>query len=64
MILVLTICLVAAPADCETRELRGRADALASGCMIAAVAEIARWSAAHPKWRVAGWKCRADEVRA
>lgn len=59
MVLVLVICLAATPDVCERRDLVVSLEPAGPlACLLTGQQEIARWSAAHPLWRVTGWTCR------
>ncbi len=59
MILVVTACLIAAPATCERFEAPTEAR-LSIECVFAMQA----WANEHPAWRVTRWGCGRREVRA
>lgn len=62
--LVFVVCLVTAPETCEERKLPFTRDVSAHGCVIGAPPRLARWSATHPKWRIARWTCRPEGLSA
>ena len=55
--LILTVCLISDPSRCHTEHLHfeGRGDLLQ--CTFLAPPQIAKWTEAHPKFRVARWRC-------
>jgi hypothetical protein len=55
--LVLTVCLVANPADCHVEHLYFESRGSLTQCMFLAQPEIARWSGEHPALKVVRWKC-------
>ena len=57
--LTLTVCLLAAPDRCETRE--AALFEIVTGCLMAAQTEAARWLADHPAYRLASWRCGREE---
>ena len=59
--LVLTVCLVAEPSSCRTEHLYFERGGGLMQCTVMAPPEIARWSEAHPKFRVARWRCAYPE---
>lgn len=59
--LVLTVCLLAAPADC--REERMPFDGPIFACAMAGQFTAAEWISRHPKWRIERWACGPREVR-
>ena len=61
-LLYFTACVAAAPDTCEAgRLILDVADA--SACASIAQPNLARWIAAHPAYRITGWRCGAP-VRA
>ena len=56
--LVFTACLAAAPAECRESSLTFAGDVTPMACLMNAQGELARWGEAHPKWRIACWRCR------
>lgn len=61
--LVLTVCLVASPADCKEERLTYQARATSAQCMMLSSPYVAEWAGNHPKWRVARWRCEWPEQR-
>ena len=57
--LAFTVCLLASPERCDERRLTFAETISTRVCMTQGQAELARWSEAHPKWRITRWKCRA-----
>ena len=57
--LTLTVCLLAAPDRCETRE--AALFQIVTACMMAAQTEAARWIGDHPSYRLAAWRCGREE---
>ncbi|MCK0196270.1 hypothetical protein MWN34_05020 [Ancylobacter sp. 6x-1] len=59
MELILSVCLVAAPATCreEIVALGQEQIVPSSQCLVGAPSLIAGWTESHPKWRVARWRC-------
>ncbi len=54
--LIFIACLSTAPGQCRERSLL-YADISARVCVMRAQPELARWAEAHPRWRVARWRC-------
>lgn len=59
--LTLTVCLIAAPDRCETRE--AALFEIVTACLMAAQSEAARWIGDHPAYRLAAWRCGREEMR-
>ena len=55
--LVMTVCLVSSPAECETRKEQFASHASPYQCMFEAVPFIAEWTGNHPRWTVVKWRC-------
>lgn len=56
--LVFTACLLAAPERCGERRLTFTDAPSPMACMMNSQVELAKWSAAYPKWQVKRWKCQ------
>lgn len=59
--LVLTVCSVTDPADCRNQEFTFESHGSLAQCMFEAQPWIANWQFAHPKLKVARWKCEFPE---
>ncbi|SON54255.1 hypothetical protein HDIA_0714 [Hartmannibacter diazotrophicus] len=58
MELLMIVCLLATPAHCRSESLTvSIEEAPPMQCMMTAQQTIAQWTAAHPKWQVARWRC-------
>jgi hypothetical protein len=55
--LLFVACLSTAPDQCQQRSLLFT-DISPMTCMMGAQPELAKWTETHPRFRVAGWKCR------
>jgi hypothetical protein len=55
--LVLTVCLVSNPSECRSEHLYFETHGSLLQCTFLAPPQIAKWSEAHPKYRVARWRC-------
>lgn len=63
--LLLSVCLIDEPRRCKEVNLTYTADAVTPHqCMMFGQAEIAKWSAGHPKWRIEKWKCQKPGMTA
>ena len=63
--LILTVCALNAPSQCDEQRLQFVSQESLMQCMMQAPPYIAQWSNDHPATRVAQWRCaylgRADE---
>jgi hypothetical protein len=55
--IILTVCAIANPNNCEERRLQFAWDGSVQQCMMAAQPYIAEWIGKHPEWRAAKWSC-------
>lgn len=55
--LILTVCALAQPADCEEQHLAFVDSGSLRQCLYQAPPKIAEWSASHPSRRVVRWRC-------
>jgi len=55
--IILTVCAVANPANCEEKHLQFAWDGSIQQCMMAAQPYIAQWIGEHPAWRTKKWTC-------
>jgi len=55
--LVLTVCLIASPANCHDEHLYFEQRGGLMQCTFLAPPEIAKWAGGHPKLKVVRWKC-------
>ncbi len=55
--LILTVCLSSTADDCRTETLTFESSGDLTKCMFLAPAEIAKWTAEHPKYNVKRWRC-------
>ena len=62
--LVIVACLLSSPEHCEERVVLYDAQVGLHTCMMSAQPELARWTAAHPAFRVSRWACRVRDVNA
>jgi hypothetical protein len=60
--LILTVCALAQPADCEEQRLAFVDGGSLRQCMASAPPKIAEWSLEHPGRRVVRWRCGYPEV--
>ena len=54
--LIVTVCAVAQPNQCEDQHLQF-ADASLHQCVMGAPLHIAKWINDHPKWTAVRWRC-------
>ncbi len=56
--LIITACLIAAPAECAEHRVRLTIQGGDPGqCMYSSPPRVARWSTLHPRWEVRSWRC-------
>jgi hypothetical protein len=55
--LVVTVCALAAPANCEEKHLEFQWSGSLQQCANAAPPYIAQWVGEHPKWSAVRWHC-------
>jgi hypothetical protein len=55
--IILTVCAIANPANCEEKELQFAWEGSLKQCMMAAQPYIAEWIGQHPAWRAMKWSC-------
>jgi hypothetical protein len=55
--LILTVCAVANPAQCEDQHLQFASGISTHQCVMAAPPYIAQWIGEHPKWSAVRWRC-------
>lgn len=55
--LAFTVCLIAASDTCTEKRLLFAETMTPMQCLTGAQVELAKWSEAHPKWRITRWKC-------
>ncbi|HZD27636.1 MAG TPA: hypothetical protein VE251_02950 [Xanthobacteraceae bacterium] len=55
--LVVTVCALALPSQCEEQHLSFSAGMSLNQCVMNAQPYIARWINEHPKWVAVRWRC-------
>lgn len=55
--LVITVCAVAQPTQCEDRYLQYASGQSLRQCAMGAPPYIAQWIGEHPKWTAVRWHC-------
>jgi hypothetical protein len=55
--LVLTVCAVVSPTDCQEMRLGLSWNGSLAQCAMAAPPYIAQWVGQHPKWTAVKWRC-------
>ena len=55
--LVLTVCALAQPTQCEDQHLQFETSVSLKQCAMAAQPYIAQWLGQHPKWVAVRWHC-------
>ena len=54
--IILTVCAVAQPANCEDKHLQFAWEGSLRQCVMAAEPYIAQWSGEHPGWTTRRWR--------
>jgi hypothetical protein len=55
--IILTVCTITNPANCEEKYLQFAWDGSLNQCMMAAQPYIAEWIGNHPQWTARKWTC-------
>ena len=55
--IILTVCAIANPSNCEEKYLQFTFDGSIQQCMMAAQPYIAEWIGNHPEWMAKKWSC-------
>jgi hypothetical protein len=55
--IILTVCAIANPNNCEEKALQFAWDGSIKQCMMAAQPYIAQWIGQHPAWIARKWTC-------
>jgi hypothetical protein len=55
--LIVTVCALAVPTNCEEQHLRFNWNGSLRQCTMAAPPYIAQWIGEHPKWSAVRWRC-------
>jgi hypothetical protein len=55
--IILTVCAIANPNNCEEKYLQFAWDGSLKQCMMAAQPYIAEWIGQHPAWMAKKWSC-------
>jgi len=55
--IILTVCAIANPANCEEKSLQFAWEGSLRQCMMAAQPYIAQWIGDHPQWTATKWTC-------
>jgi hypothetical protein len=61
--IILTVCAIANPANCEEKYLQFAWDGSIQQCMMAAQPYIAQWIGQHPAWITKSWSCGYPDSR-
>ena len=54
--LIITVCAVLSPANCEEAHMRFSSSVSLQQCAMAAPPYIAQWVGEHPKWTAVKWR--------
>ena len=60
---ILTVCAVAQPAQCEDQHLQFASTISLTQCVMSAQPYIAQWIGDHPKWKAVRWHCEYPDRR-
>ena len=60
IVLVITVCMLNNPTNCETKEIDGDFPTPIA-CLMAGQTEAVKWLYAHPAYRIDSWKCGKKE---
>src|SRR2546430_16526820 len=55
--IILTVCAISNPANCEEKYLQFAWDGSLRQCVMAAQPYIAEWIGRHPEWGATKWRC-------
>jgi hypothetical protein len=55
--IVLTVCAVSQPNQCEDKHLQFASEITVQQCVMTAQPYIAKWIGEHPKWTPVRWRC-------
>jgi hypothetical protein len=55
--LIITVCALAQPTQCEEQHLQFSQAGSPAQCTMAAPPYVAQWINEHPKWRAVRWRC-------
>jgi hypothetical protein len=61
--LVITVCAVAHPTQCEDQHLQYASGQSLTQCAMAAPPYIAQWIGEHPRWTAVSWHCEYPGAR-
>ena len=62
--LIVTVCALAQPSQCEDQHLQFASSASLHQCVMGAPPYIAKWIDEHPKWTAVRWRCDYPGKRA
>jgi len=57
IVLILTVCALSAPSQCQEERLQFVSQESLMQCMVHAPPFIAQWAEQHPEERVTRWRC-------
>jgi hypothetical protein len=61
--IILTVCAIANPNNCEEKYLQFAWDGSITQCMMGAPPYIAQWIGQHPEWTATKWSCGYPDSR-
>lgn len=60
---IMTVCALANPSQCEEQHLQYAAQGSLRQCTMNAQPFMAQWINEHPKWSIVRWRCEAPHTR-
>jgi hypothetical protein len=61
--LIITVCAVLAPTNCQEQSLIFSASFSLRQCAMAAPPYVAQWIGQHPNWTAVKWRCEYPHMR-
>jgi hypothetical protein len=61
--LIVTVCALAQPSQCEDQHLQYLVQGSLRQCAMSAQPYLARWINEHPKWTIVRWHCEVPHLR-
>jgi hypothetical protein len=61
--LIITVCAVLAPTNCQEQSLSFSASFSLRQCAMAAPPYVAQWIGQHPNWTAVKWRCEYPHMR-
>lgn len=61
LVLIMTVCSMSSPDQCNEARMQFTADELIMQCMMQAEPYLAQWAEEHPNTTIARWRCAYPE---